>query len=106
MWVSVEGSAAHVASVAKLVEELAQQRVPGRLPRDVRLDVSLCDVGRVRRLAHQHVVPGCVLRRTASGNPLVPLRATGEDRVDVDDPAAVVEEAMPDHVTHRVLRTR
>ena len=92
----LHGVARQVAPVTVRSAKNLQQRVADRIAVGGRLQVPLGHVGRVLRAVHQNVVPGTVLRRAGAGDPLVPLLAALERRIDVEDDAAVVEPDVVD----------
>jgi hypothetical protein len=88
-----------VAAGAEGLEELVEQRVANRLLAAVALEMTFRDVGDLVGVVNQHVVPRLVLRGPTAGHRLVPLVVEAEDRVYVDDHAAVVEALVVDQVT-------
>ena len=58
----------------------------------IEFEIALGDIGVMAEPVDQDVIPGPVVRWAAEGDLVVPLLGTFEDRIDVDDDAAVVGE--------------
>ena len=96
-----------VTAVSEAVEKIPDRGMFDRSLAAVILQILLADVSNVTCLGilGEQMVEGLVLGRSRLlRDSFIPFLAIGKDRIDVEDHAAEIEQAMPNHVPDREPR--
>lgn len=83
----------------KLAEQDVGKRMHDFLRNFRRLQVSLCDIGRMIRSIHEHMVPWLVFGRARTSHLLIPFVRSLKDRIGVINHAEVIEQLVMDDLS-------
>jgi hypothetical protein len=94
---------ADVLPILEIAEKLVTQGMLYGVAPIIRLQVSFRNVSRMLCLVNQDMVPGLVLRGTASGHVLIPFVFALKGCIDIDDDPAIIEEKVMNELTNGKL---
>lgn len=91
-----------VAAIFKLAEQLRNGRMIDGAAFRIGQQIALTDIGDIAfiLILREEMIERLVAHRAdVFWNGLIPLLAIGEDRVDIENNAAEIEQPVPDHIT-------